>query len=434
MKETNQKLMKNGWCFFFACLLLFVAACNKEDEGKGKPYDPKIPISFNSFLPDSGGIATKMVLLGKNFGNDPSIIKVYFNDKQASVVGVDDDLIYVVVPRQPGEISNVSVVIGNDSVVCKTKQFKYLLSASVSPFAGVVDADGNGGYKDGAISEAMFESPRFIHCDKDNNLFVTDNESRVRLISPHNDQVITLADHIARPVGGCTSADGKRIYISAYVWKTSAADRNVYCFDPDRQWNAFVVPTNIPRNKVDWVSQLAIDENEILYFGAENGDLFRVNTKNGEWGYLAQGVTRNGDYVYVAYSQKDKRVYVATRDESKIYFFDLKTNEFKFLAGSSKGHKDGPGDEAQFNAPAQIAVDLDGNLIVADRNNHVVRMVRPDGFTSTIAGIPGKRGYMNGLPDKSLFDTPYGVCVSPADGAIYVSESNNYRIRKIMIE
>lgn len=432
MTKTNQKLIRNV-CFFFV-LMVFVVSCNKDDKNGGKPYDPKIPVAFNTFLPDSGGIATKMVLFGKNFGNDPSMIKVYFNEKQASVVGVDDDLIYVMVPRQPGEISDISVVIGKDSVVCTTKQFKYLLSASVSPFAGVVDANGYGGFKDGSIAEAMFVSPRFINCDNENNLFVTDNEERVRLISPRTDQVITLADHIARPVGGCTSTDGKRVYISAYVWRTSTTDRNVYCFDPDRQWNAYVVPTNIPRDRVDWVSQLAIDEDEILYFGAENGDLFKVDTKTGEWGYLAQGVTRSGDYVYAAYSQKDRRVYIATRYENKIYYFDLKTNEFKFLAGSSRGHNDGPGDEAQFSTPTQIAVDLDGNLIVADRDNHVIRMVRPDGYTSTIAGVPGERGYMNGIPEKSLFSSPYGVCVSPVDGAIYVADMGNYRIRRIMIE
>lgn len=425
------KKLKNT-CLLF---LLFLIACNNNDNKvEMKPYDPQKPVTFDTFSPDSGGIASKMVLLGENFGNDPSIIKVYFNNKKATVVGAAEDLIYVMVPRQPGELSDISVVIGNDSVTCKTKQFKYILSASVSLFAGVVDADGKGGFKDGSIAEAMFESPRFIHCDWENNLFVTDNEKRVRLISPQTDQVITLADHIARPVGGCTSTDGKRIYISAYVWRTSTTDRNVYCFDPDRQWNAFVVPTNIPRDQVDWVSQLAIDEDEILYFGAENGDLFKVDTKTGEWGHLAKGVTRNGDYVYVAYCQINRRVYVATRDEGKIHYFDLKTNEFKFLAGSTKGHNDGPGNEAQFNTPTQIAVDLDGNLIVADRSNHVIRMVRPDGFTSTIAGIPGQTGYMNGVPEQSLFSSPYGVCVSPVDGAIYVCDMNNYRIRKIVIE
>jgi DNA-binding beta-propeller fold protein YncE len=61
-------------------------------------------------------------------------------------------------------------------------------------------------------------------------------------------------------------------------------------------------------------------------------------------------------------------------------------------------------------------------------------MVRPDGYTSTIAGVPGQKGYMNGLPEKSLFSSPYGVCVSPVDGAIYVADRGNYRIRRIMIE
>ncbi len=427
--------MKLKLIFYVSFLfsLLFIQ-CTKEEKENSFEYDPGKPVVFNNFLPDSGGISTKMVLLGENFGNDPSIIKVYFNKRKASVVGAANDLIYVMVPRQPGDLSDISIVVGNDSVSLKSKQFKYILTATVSQFAGVVDANGVGAFKDGSLDEAMLQSPRFIQCDWEGNIFLSDNEARIRLISAQTNQVITLADHIARPVGGCTSTDGKRVYFSAYVWRTSEQDRNVYCFDPDRQWNPYVVSTNIPRTQVDWVSQLAIDEDEILYFGAENGNLFKVDTKTGEWDYLAMGATRNGDYVYAAYSQIDRRVYIATRDECKVYYFDLKTNEFKFLSGSTRGHKDGPGDEAQFNTPTQIAVDLDGNLIVADRSNHVIRMVRPDGFTSTIAGNPGVSGYMNGNPEQALFSSPYGVCVSPVDGAIYVSDLGNYRIRKLIIE
>lgn len=419
--------------FIVIVVLFLYVSCNDNDENTIH-YNPNTPISFNSFIPDSGGVAAKTILIGSNFGCDPSIVKVYFNEKRASVIGVANEAIHVLVPRQPGTLSNISIVIGKDSVSCKTKQFLYKFSATVLPLAGIVPPDGVTDFKDGSFAEAMFKSPRFIQCDKDDNLFVSDNENRVRLVSQELGYVMTLADNIARPVGGCTSTDGKRIYFSAYVWKNNASDRNVFCFDPDRQWIPVVVPTGIPRDKVDWVSQLAIDENDILYFGAENGNLFAVDIRKGTYRYLKQGATRNGDYVYTAYSQKDRRVYFATRDESRIYYFDLKTDEFKLLAGSTKGHKDGPGGEAQFKIPTQIAVDPDGNLIVADRGNHVIRMVRPDGFTSTLAGIPEKAGYMNGVPEKSLFNEPYGVCVSPTTGVIYVSDSKNFRIRKLIIE
>lgn len=389
---------------------------------------------INTFLPDSGGLATKMTISGENFGNDPSKIKVYFNEKPAAVVGAEEDLIYVITPRQPGELSDITVVIGSDSVVHTDKQFKYLLSATVSTHAGVVTPDGNGDYKDGVLSEAMFKSPRFVFCDIENNVFVTDNEQYVRLISEETDQVMTLADHIARPVGGCVSTDGKRVYVSAYVWRSSTADRSIYLFDPDKQWNPVVVPTYIPRTDVDWVSQMAIDEDDNIYFGAENGNFFKVDTKKGTWEVLHKGVIRSGDYSYSAYSKKHRRVYVSTRNACDISYYDLDTGEYKHLAGGGRGYNDGPGDEAQFNNLSQIAVDLDGNVIVADRNNHCIRMIRPDGFTSTVAGVAGTKGYMNGDPAISLFADPYGVCVSPADGAIYVADSDNYRIRKIVIE
>ncbi len=59
------------------------------------------------------------------------------------------------------------------------------------------------------------------------------------------------------------------------------------------------------------------------------------------------------------------------------------------LAGSSegeRGHHDGPAHEARFKHPTGVAVDGDGNVIVVDRQNNVVRKVSPDGTVSTLAG------------------------------------------------
>ena len=52
----------------------------------------------------------------------------------------------------------------------------------------------------------------------------------------------------------------------------------------------------------------------------------------------------------------------------------------------TEGFRDGAGGSAQFNYPAGVAVDGEGNVIVADWGNHRIRRISPDGVVSTLAG------------------------------------------------
>ena len=68
------------------------------------------------------------------------------------------------------------------------------------------------------------------------------------------------------------------------------------------------------------------------------------------------------------------------------------------VAGSAEvGYHDGLGTEAKFFWPWGIACDADGNIYVADKYNHVIRRVTPEGMVSTVAGVPGEWGYKDGF-------------------------------------
>jgi sugar lactone lactonase YvrE len=90
----------------------------------------------------------------------------------------------------------------------------------------------------------------------------------------------------------------------------------------------------------------------------------------------------------------------------------------------------GDGKTTTLNNPQSIALDRDGNLFIADTYNHVVRRVDRDGkmliFAGTEAGLAGDKGPAN----KAQLNLPQAVTVGP-DGAVYISDSANSRIRRV---
>ena len=87
---------------------------------------------------------------------------------------------------------------------------------------------------------------------------------------------------------------------------------------------------------------------------------------------------------------------------------------------------------AGFNLPAGMAVDANGNIILADGGNDVIKLVTPQGGISTIAGKSGMPGTTDGNNGPFVnFDFPQDVTVDPA-GNIYVADDYNYCIRKII--
>ena len=94
------------------------------------------------------------------------------------------------------------------------------------------------------------------------------------------------------------------------------------------------------------------------------------------------------------------------------------------------GSVDGAANVARFNAPAGIAVDSAGNLYVADSFNHVIRTISPSGIVATLAGTAGSFGAVDGVGPAARFYLPTGVAVD-GGGTVYVADSFNHAIRRI---
>jgi hypothetical protein len=91
----------------------------------------------------------------------------------------------------------------------------------------------------------------------------------------------------------------------------------------------------------------------------------------------------------------------------------------------------GPALRAQLNGPTGIAVDAAGTLFIADTGNNRVRRVSRDGVITTVVGS-GQKGFSGdgGTAAKAQLSGPTGVAIGP-DGALYIADSGNDRIRKV---
>ncbi len=100
------------------------------------------------------------------------------------------------------------------------------------------------------------------------------------------------------------------------------------------------------------------------------------------------------------------------------------------FAGGFAGSVDGTGTAAKFTYPKGITTD-GGNLYVVDSGNHKIRkIVIATGVVSTLAGS-GSVGLVNGTGTAASFNMPVGITT---DGSsLYVADSGNNRIRKIVI-
>ena len=100
--------------------------------------------------------------------------------------------------------------------------------------------------------------------------------------------------------------------------------------------------------------------------------------------------------------------------------------------GQHKGFSDGVGATARFNEPWGIVVDAKGAIFVADSDNHCVRQIEPgDGKVTTLVGVGEAKGFADGQRAAARFNEPAGLALD-VDGDLIVADVSNSCIRKVM--
>lgn len=121
-------------------------------------------------------------------------------------------------------------------------------------------------------------------------------------------------------------------------------------------------------------------------------------------------------------------VFVADRINHRIRKVNSEGVVSTFAGSGVQGSLDATGTMAQFNYPTQLAIDLNGNLYVADAVNHRIRKISSAGVVTTLAGSTD--GFTDGVGNAAQFYYPEGVAIDNA-GNVYVADAGNHAIRKI---
>jgi surface protein len=131
---------------------------------------------------------------------------------------------------------------------------------------------------------------------------------------------------------------------------------------------------------------------------------------------------------------------LALDDQGNLYIADSRNHAIRkitpagvvtTLAGNgSFGYNDGTGSAAQFAFPQDVALDGNGDILVADGSNRVIRSVTPSGVTTTVAGTAGQSGADDGTGAAARFNYPSGLLVAD-NGDAYITDRGNYTIRKM---
>uniref|UniRef100_UPI004049C03A LamG-like jellyroll fold domain-containing protein n=1 Tax=Flavobacterium sp. TaxID=239 RepID=UPI004049C03A len=123
------------------------------------------------------------------------------------------------------------------------------------------------------------------------------------------------------------------------------------------------------------------------------------------------------------------KLYIADRNNHRIRMLWLSTGLVQTIVGGTQGYGDATGTSAQFNSPQGLIVDASGNIFVSDTNNHRIRKITPGYVVTTFAG-GGAFGFADGTGTAAIFGGPWGITIDSA-GNLYVGDTGNNRIRKI---
>lgn len=326
-------------------------------------------------------------------------------------------------PSEPPPAAQPPAVTGAKHFVADT----WVESVAGSDEAGLVDGIG---------PQVRFHNPVNVKLGPDGSLYVADfDNDRIRRVT-RSGSVTTLTDApelFRRPFGLAfddfgeffvqTDGDpfGARSYYTATIWRVDPQTGDASSLAADIGRTRGLVPLlggGLLLTDNAWHSARRLD--------TDRGTLTHVaGSRDGEAGY--RDGLRDAVRFFRPYgAARLPNGHIVVADARNHCLRDVAvTGAVTTLLGKcgQPGYVDGPRAGVLFNFPQDVAVDDAGELVVTDRENHCIRLIAPDGTTSTLAG-DGVEGHIDGPGPIARFRGQEGLDITPDGRTVYVADGD----------
>lgn len=270
----------------------------------------------------------------------------------------------------------------------------------------------NCGHDDGKGSDATFRASTALAVDAASNVFVAE-EAVIRKITP--DGVVTTLAGVARDYG---SVDGAGKTARFGVMQSMAIDGSGTLYVTD----SGVMGTAPSVRKITPAGVVTTLAGGITYGSAD-----------GQYGaasfYTLSGLTVDAAGNLYVGDQGNHSIRKITPDGIVTTFAARSTT-----TPPDTNPADGPLATATFRQLVALTMDSAGNIFVAEANPalqfNVLRKIGTDGMVSTIAGTLAERGAIDGVGAAARFFMPRGLAVD-VWGNVWIADTGNQLIRKI---
>lgn len=345
----------------------------------------------------------------------------------------------------------VDVVVDDQGDVYLLEDFYERVRRIDAQTGRITTVAGNGvsGYSGdgGPATEASLNSPQGIALDAAGNLYIADFlNHRIRRVDAQTGIITTVAGD------GFTDRDGEGRFRGDGGPATEASLNRPIAVAVGPEGDLYISDAGNNRiRKVDMATGIitTIAGNGKLQANPardDGGPAVEASLNPAGLAFDAQG------HLYVADLKNHliRRIDLGTGiittvagDGFKVVFDANNPESIRYVGNGRLNVESGPARRVSLNFPQDVAVDRQGNVYIADRENHRIRRLTPDGQLSTIAGSSpvdavtgaGDGGFSGdgGPATMAELNGPRGVAVD-ASGNIFIADSRNDVLRLVDAE
>jgi uncharacterized repeat protein (TIGR03803 family) len=362
----------------------------------------------------------------------------------------------------PGDVAvdaygNLFIEDSNNSVIRKVGTNGIILTVA----GGGTNYPGDGG----VATDAELWYPQGVAVDANGNLFIAETGNNLIRKVDTNGIITTVAGGgtnypgdgraatnavLEGPCGVAVDAKGnlfiadtsnnriRKVGISGIITTVAGNGTSGYSGDGGVATNA----------ELSYPQRVAVDANGNLFIADSDNSRIRVVGTNGIITTVAGNGTSgySGDGGVATNAVLDGPCGVAVDANGNLFIADYPNNRIRkvgtngiittvagngYDAGTGYGGYSGDGGaatNAELSFPLGVAVDVNGNLFIADTYNNRIRKVDNNGIITTVAG--GGNAGDQGVATNAELSDPQGVAVD-ANGNLFIADTDNSRIRKV---